>query len=116
MPLEARHPLEPALHHELRDAFNRQLQNTNFFIWIDVRPTGDQDSFVDLNRLVREIESWLAGLAPDAVRGPDHLPETWIHDPAAAVKLRAIPKKREARGYRSDQIVGNPEPILLGWQ
>jgi len=36
-------------------------------------------------------------------------------DPAAEIKLRAIPKRPEARDRRADQIVGNPEPILAGW-
>jgi hypothetical protein len=114
MPLEPRHPQEPALHHELRDALNRELRNTRFFVWIDVRPTGDRSTFEDLPRVVAHTELWLDSLDPDAV-DPGELPERWERDPAAEVHLRAIPKKQEAWGSRSTEIVGNPEPILVGW-
>lgn len=115
MPLQARHPLEPALHHALRDALDGGLQSTDFFVWIDVRPTGVSDAFTDLDRIVNETQSWLAHLDPDTGLNPDHVAERWDHDPAAEIKLQAIPKKPEARGYRSKPIVGNPEPILAGW-
>lgn len=113
--MEARHPMEVDLHHELRDAFNRHLRNTNFFVWIDVRPTGDLKHFAHLDKIIEATEEWLADLDPDIFSGPDKIPERWIVDPAAEIKLRAIAKKREARSYRSDPIVGNPEPILTGW-
>jgi hypothetical protein len=116
MPLEPRHPDELALHHELRDAFNQRLRNTNFFIWIDVRPTGRYQRFQHLDQVIRATETWLADLDPDAPRSADHLPERWLVDPAAEMKLRAIPRKREVRGYRAAEIVGNPEPVLVGWQ
>jgi hypothetical protein len=115
MALSARHPDEVDLHHELRDAFNRQLTNTDFFVWIDVRPTGQAKHFAHLEEIVRATEEWLGDLDPDAPSGLDKIAERWIIDPAAEIKLRAIPKKPEARTYRSDQIVGNPEPILVGW-
>lgn len=114
MPMEPRHPLEAALHHELRDVLNGGLINTDFFVWIDIRPTGDETSFVDAQRILRDTEEWLASLDPDAISGTD-LPELVRRDLAADVTLRAIPKKPSARAYRSDQIVGNPEPILAGW-
>lgn len=115
MPLEPRHPDELALHHELRDAFNRELTNTNFFVWIDVRPSGGHKQFAYLDQIIKATEEWLGDLDPDSLPGPDRIAERWIEDPAAEIKLRAIPKKPEARAYRSDQIVGNPEPILVGW-
>ena len=114
MSLQPRHPLEPQLHHELRDALNGELGNTNFFVWIDVRPHADQPSFAKLPEIVRKTETWLASLHPDDIN-PERLPGISVDDPAADVKLRAIPKKPSARSYRSDQIVGNPEPALAGW-
>jgi hypothetical protein len=112
--MEPLHALEAALHHELRDVLNERLRNTNFLVWIDIRPTGDEKHLVDADQIVRETEDWLASLDPDAVSGTD-LPERVLRDLAAVVRLRAIPKKASARAYRSDQIVGNPEPILVGW-
>jgi hypothetical protein len=116
MPLEPRHPDEPALHHELRDAFNRELKNTNFFLWIDVRPAGGYAHFVHLDEIIKATEDWLDDLDPDDPRSADRIQERWIVDPAAEVKLGAIPRKREVRGRRAAQIVGNPEPVLSGWE
>jgi len=115
MPLEPTHPLEPALHRELRDGLNRELRNRNFFVWIDVRPTGTRSSFVDLARIVREAEAWLTDLDPDAQVGNERFRERVWSDPAADVRLKAIPKKPSARHERSREIVGNPEPALAGW-
>jgi hypothetical protein len=115
MALQARHPLERALHHQLRDALNSELRNPNFFVWIDVRPLGDRDAFDDLGRIVKDTEQWLGSLDPDEDATSEHLPERWERDAAADVKLRAIPKKPEKRSHRADQIVGNPEPILAGF-
>ena len=115
MALSARHPDEPALHHELRDAFNRKLTSTKFFVWIDVRPTGGLKRFAHLDEIVRATEQWLTDLDPDAPAAPDRIAERWIVDPAAEIKLRAIPKRPEARDRRADEIVGNREPILAGW-
>ena len=116
MALSARHPDEPALHHELRDAFNRELTSTNFFVWIDVRPTGTANEFAHLDQVVAATEEWLGDLDPDAAPpGEGRVNERWIIDPAAEVKMRAIPKKPDARNRRSDPIVANPEPILVGY-
>jgi hypothetical protein len=115
MDLRPIHPDEPALHHELRDALNGGLANTDFFVWIDVTPTGGQRQFDDLERVVRGIEWWLGTLDPDAIRGSEPVPEVEISDFAADVQVRALPKKREARERRAPQIVGNPEPVLVGW-
>ncbi len=116
MPLEPRHPDEAALHHGLRDAFNGELKNANFFVWIDVRPVGESKRFAHLDQIVKATEEWLGDLDPDAPRIADRLPERWIVDPAAEVKLRAIRRKRKVRGHRAAQIVGNPEPVLVGWE
>jgi hypothetical protein len=116
MPFEASHPDEPDLHHELRDALNAGIQNTNFFVWISVYPTGWGKSFSYLPRIVEAVEEWLGALDPDQARPWDKVGgEIEIVDPAADVRLRAIPKKPEARGTRSGLVVGNPEPILTGW-
>jgi hypothetical protein len=113
MALSAPHPDESASHHELRDALNRQLTNTNFFVWIDVRPTGKHKGFSELEQVVKIVEEWLDDLDPDAsAPGEDRVQEREISDPAATVKLRAIPKKPAARGGRAEQIVVNPEPLL----
>jgi hypothetical protein len=115
MALHPLHPDEPALHRELRDALNRRLANTNFFVWIKVIPTGMQQEFADLDRVVRGIEWWLDSLDPDAIPTVEPVPELELADPAADILVRALPKKRAARKRRSAQIVGNPEPVLVGW-
>jgi hypothetical protein len=116
MALSARHPDEPDLHHELRDAFNSRLTNTNFFVWIDVRPTGKDKRFAYLDQIVAATDEWLGDLDPDApAPGEGRVQERWITDAAAEIKLRAIPKRPEARNRRADQIVGNPEPVLVGY-
>jgi hypothetical protein len=115
MPLEPRHPYELDLHHELRDALNEQVLSASFFVWIDVRPTGDGRRFAHLDEIVRAVADWLGDLDPDAHRVSQRLAERWIEDPAAEIKLRAIPKNPDARGNPGVPIVGNPEPILVGW-
>jgi hypothetical protein len=116
MPLDARHPDELALHHQLRDALNRDLTNTNFFVWIDVRPTGKHKRFTELKQVVAAVDEWLSDLDPDAHYSADRVPERWISEPAAEIKLAAIPRRREVRDRRAKQIVGNPEPMLVGWE
>lgn len=113
MGLQPVHPDEPALHHELRDALNKSLTNTSFFVWINVTPAGGYTQFDDLGKIVRGIEWWLSTLDPEAIRS-DSVPELEISDLAADVRVRALPKKREARARRAPQIVGNPEPVLVG--
>ncbi len=115
MALAPLHPDEPVLHHELRDALNQSLANTSFFVWINVTPTGTQHEFSDLRRIVVGIEWWLETLDPDAIPATEDVPELELSDPAADVRVRALPKKREARVQRSAEIVGNPEPVLVGW-
>jgi hypothetical protein len=119
VPLEPLHPDEPELHRQLRDALNEGLTNTDFFVWITVRPTGYQKSFSYLPRIVEGTGRWLASLDPDAPheerKSNTELLELLFEDPAADVRIRAIPKKPEARGRRATEIVGNPEPVLMGF-
>ncbi len=115
MDLKPSHPDESDLHHQLRDALNKRLTSTDFFVWISVTPTGAGKQFADLESLVNAIEAWLATQDPDAPQGADDLPERNFSDASADVSISALPKKPEARSYRSEQIVGNPEPILVGW-
>ena len=98
----------------MRDALNQALTNGDFFVWINVRPTGERVEFEDLEAIVSDAEKWLSSLDPDRV-DPSELPERDYADKAAEVELRAIPKKPAARGRRASQIVGNPEPVLAGW-
>lgn len=115
MPFEPRHPDEPALHHQLRDALNAGLQNTNFFVWIDVWPSGEAKTFQALETVVEKAERWLSSLDPDVASGDPDLPEWRYDDLAGRVRLHALPKKPEARGARAGEIVGNPEPIVTGF-
>lgn len=103
-----------ALHHQLRDALNASLKNKNFFVWINVMPTGDASRFSELDRMVERTEDWLSRLNPDAVREGD-LPKLQLRENAASVEITALPRKREVRGYRAAEIVGNPEPVLTRW-
>lgn len=114
MPLAPLHPDEPALHHELRDALNAGLHNTEFFVWINVTPSGQAQSFGRLDDLVVSAAKWLSSLDPDSVSAQEEAPELHYTAEAGRARLRALPKKPEARG-RSGQIVGNPEPVLAGW-
>jgi len=110
----AGHPDEITLHHELRDSLNSSLTNRNFFVWINVRPTGDAKQFSNLNGMASKIESWLSDLDPDAVEEGD-LPKLPLHDDAASVEITALPRKAEVRDHRAAEIVGNPWPVLVGW-
>jgi len=114
MAFEPSHPSEFALHHELRDLLNHKLRNTSFYVWIDVRPTGDRSSFAGADDIAIRAEAWLDKLDPDVALTDDRLPEFSLTDPAAVVTLRAIPKKPSARSSHAE-IVGNPEPVLTGW-
>ena len=114
LPLEPSHPDEPGLHHALRDALNRGLSNTDFFVWITVHPTGERKDFADLSGLVRQADEWLRQYNAETV-DPSQLPEREFSDRAATVEVKAIPKKPAARGRHPGEIVGNPEPILTGW-
>ena len=114
MPMKPRHRDEPALHHELRDALNHGLTNTNFFVWIDVEPSGTARRFENLRAMVAATEVWLANLDPDAI-DPAALPEQLFRDPAGEVRITAILKKPSARGRQPREIVGNPEPVVVGW-
>jgi hypothetical protein len=109
------HPDELTLHHELRDALNQRLANTSFFVWINVVPTGTQQQFADIQRIVSGVQWWLDTLDPDAIPATEDVPELDVSDPAAEVRVRALPKRPDARAQRSAQIVGNPEPVLVGW-
>lgn len=93
---------------------NAALTSKGFFVWITVSPKNDHKHFADLDRIVRGTEAWLNSLDPDKI-GPGEFPAKTFDDKAADVRIRAIPKKLEARTYRSEQIVGNPSPMLVGW-
>lgn len=114
MPYKASHPDEMSLHHALRDALNRGLKNTNFFVWIRVKPTGKAKQFNDLPRIVGDTEAWLTSLNPDAVKEKE-LPKRRFEQQAALIEITALPRKAEVRGYRASEIVGNPTPVLVGW-
>jgi hypothetical protein len=114
MPLEFRHPDEQALHHQLRDALNRNLTSKDFFVWISVVPSGEASEIETLDAIVAATDQWLAHLSPDAVQ-PQAMPEQRFIDRAGEVQIHAVPKKPEARGQRAKEIVGNPEPILVGY-
>lgn len=106
------YPDERELHHQLRDALNQSLSNKNFFVWINITPSGVRHGFENLGRIVSGIEWWLDTLDPDALSGDE---EILLEDAAAEVRIRALPKKPEARSRRAAQIVGNPEPVVVGW-
>lgn len=115
MGLSPLHPDEPALHHELRDALNSGLVNQDFFVWISVTPSGSHESFSALDRIVRGVEQWLDALDPDDVATTEGAPELAFVDAAAEVRVRALPKKPSARVASAVAVVGNPEPVLVGW-
>jgi hypothetical protein len=115
VPLEPLHPDQPELHRQLRDALNEGLTNADFFVWITVLPTGYQKRFSYLPRIVERTDRWLVSLDPDAPQEDRKSNTEFFEDPAADVRIRAIPKKPEARGRRAVEIVGNPEPVLAGY-
>lgn len=114
MQYRAGHKDEIALHHELRDALNRDLTNKNFFVWINVEPTGEAKRFAHLGKMIGRTEAWLSTLNPDAVREGD-LPKLQLDEKAASVEITALPRKPEVRDHRAQEIVGNPGPVLVGW-
>jgi hypothetical protein len=115
MELNPSHPAELSLHHELRDALNGTLDNPSFFVWIHVAPSGGEARFADTERMVAAIDWWLGTLDPDAIPVAEAVPQLDLSDPAAEVRVRALPKKPDARKQRSAVVVGNPEPVLVGW-
>ena len=102
------------MHSALRDALNERLENKDFFVWLDVRPTGKAQEFEDLSEIVAETENWLEGLDPDDIE-EKQLPKRHIEQEAASVEITALPRKPEVRDHRADEIVGNPRPMLFGW-
>src|SRR4051812_22163384 len=114
MPMQPRHEYERALHYELRDALNKHLTSTGFFVWLDVRPTATARTFQSLDLIVARTENWLNELDPDGV-SEKKLPTLLLRDPAADVEITAIPRKPEVRDHRAAEIVGNPGPALVGW-
>lgn len=115
VPLTPRHPYEPALHKQLRDALNEGLTNTNFFVLIDVEPTGEAPVLSSTDAIVADTDAWLESIDPDAIVTGTILPALAFTDPGAKILVRAIPKKTEARDGRAQEIVANPEPILAGF-
>jgi hypothetical protein len=116
MRLHPLHPDEPGLHHALRDALNERISNTGFFVWINVSPSGLQREYADLDRLVAGVQLWLDTLDPDRMSASEGVPEMAMFDPAAEVRVRALPKKPSARTVCARAVVGNPEPVLVGWE
>ena len=115
MGLEPLHPDEVVLHRQLRDALNEQLTTPAFLVWITVEPTGEGAELATVEQIVRTTDEWLTSLNPETIATPDAVPEKRFLDPAAEVRIRAVPKNPEARGHRSHPIVGNPEPALAGF-
>ncbi|MEA2459112.1 MAG: hypothetical protein QOC95_2084 [Thermoleophilaceae bacterium] len=113
--MQPAHPDESGLHRQLRDALNESLASTNFLVWITVEASGDGTHLSTTREIVLRTEQWLSSLDPETIPTPEAIPEMAFTDPAAEVRIRAIPKKPEARGYRSQPIVGNPEPAVAGW-
>lgn len=88
----------------LFDTVNR-LGDPNFMLWLDELEEGVSPPASA--RLRRDLRRWLARLDPDAPWEADAAPtRRWEHDGWAAT-FRAVPKKPEVRGTRSnDRAIG----------
>jgi hypothetical protein len=97
-------------HREVAAELERRVRNRDFFLWLNVtgRRRGEP---VDYDAISRELETWLRGLDPET-----HSPRTpgfQSFGPTLDLEVRAIPKKREARG--SQPLVANPVPAVAYW-
>ena len=95
-------------HHRVSDALEQRVRNRDWFLWITVHRV---DPDADLERLALEVEAWLSRHDPDEVEGEP--PELDYVARGLRLTLRAIPKKRHARG--DDPLVGNPYPAFAYW-
>lgn len=87
----------------LFDTVNR-LGDPNFMLWLDDLQEGTSPPASA--RLRQDLRRWLAKLEPDAPWDPDAAQtRRWEHD-GWAVSFKAIPRKAEARGTRSDRAIG----------
>jgi hypothetical protein len=93
----------------LYDAVN-ELSSDTFFVWASVLALGKESPA--LSRLKRSVEEWLPTLDADAAiarfdasSSLDTLPTTTWEDRGWLVELRAIPKKKSARG-RPSRLLG----------
>ena len=91
------------------DALNT-VDSPNFFVWVEVDASGPDE--VAKRPLVEATQTWLSTLDPDTVdaamrvRGLDAMPTTtWTRD-GWTIRLRPIPKVREARGEPGVRPIG----------
>ena len=91
------------------DALNT-VDSPNFFVWVEVDASGPNE--VAKRPLVEATQTWLSTLDPDTVdaamrvRGLDAMPTTtWTRD-GWTIRLRPIPKVREARGEPGVRPIG----------
>jgi hypothetical protein len=104
-------PNEFEWHRELAAELERRVQNRDFFIWLNVtgRRRGEP---IDYDAIAREVETWLRGLDPES-HSPQ-APGLQSVGPTLDLEVRAIPKKRRARG--SQPLVANPLPAVAYWK
>jgi hypothetical protein len=112
MKLEPTHPHSLALHHQVRDHLEENLKTWDYFVWINVRPTGAGDKIGDLD-IAGTTDDWLAAL-PEHEHGKTFERVTYDFEQATVVVI-AVPKIPEARTGRAYPVVGNPEPVLGGY-
>jgi hypothetical protein len=98
-------------HRELAAEVERRVRNRDFFVWLHItgRRRGEP---IDYDAIARELETWLRGLDPDSHsplgRGFKSM------GPTLDLEVRAIPKKKDARG--SQPLVANPVPAVPYWE
>lgn len=102
----------------LYDAVN-DLTSDRFFVWASVLTLGEQSP--SLSKFKRKIEEWLNTLDADAATEAfaessslDSLPTAAWEDRGWLVELRAIPKKKSARG-KPGRLLGMTGAIEASW-
>ncbi|HEX8648346.1 MAG TPA: hypothetical protein VF715_15750 [Thermoleophilaceae bacterium] len=96
-------------HRVIAEALEREVKNRDWFVWLSV--DGNQTPEApDLATLAQETERWLSRWNPDRDRQPPEF--EWLR-PGVSVRLRALPKKKHARG--ANPLVGNPHPAFAQW-
>jgi hypothetical protein len=106
----------------VRELLNAQVQDPNFFVWLNVSPAGGRDRFpnqdTDFQAAADDFASatreWLSSLDPDKVIEAGAPPSTEVEAAGVVASLLAIPKKPGHRSF-GGVLVANPEPAIAYW-
>jgi hypothetical protein len=96
------------LHRRIVTELENGVSNRNWLLWLKIE---EEDHETKVAGLAPEIDTWLDGCDPDGgvtveLDGP------WTEG-QLVMRLRALPKPRDARG--GSELFGNPYPPFAEW-